>query len=54
METKQFTRRSFIGATGAVALAGMGMGSMRRSPMRPTPWPSFVAIPRLQLPRSPR
>lgn len=22
METKQFTRRSFIGATGAVALAG--------------------------------
>lgn len=28
METKQFTRRSFIGATGTVALAGMGMGSM--------------------------
>lgn len=28
METKQFTRRSFIGATGVVALAGMGMGSM--------------------------
>ena len=26
METKQFTRRSFIGAPGAVALAGMGMG----------------------------
>lgn len=28
METRQFTRRNFIGTTGVVALAGMGMGSM--------------------------
>lgn len=28
METRRFTRRNFIGTTGVVALASMGMGSV--------------------------